>query len=82
MGLRRSKNNQTDDEGCHGQRFTRTPAFLKIKSRYSALRTAEKKVADYILQHGEEVTEMTVTEVRKQPGQRRDGGQILPENRV
>ncbi|GAK55800.1 RpiR family Helix-turn-helix domain-containing protein [Candidatus Vecturithrix granuli] len=39
------------------------PLFSKIKSCYPALRTAEKKVADYILQHGEEVTEMTVTEV-------------------
>jgi DNA-binding MurR/RpiR family transcriptional regulator len=41
----------------------RTPAFLKDQELLPALRAAEKKVADYILQHGEEVTEMTVTEV-------------------
>lgn len=43
--------------------FRGRPLFSNIKSHYPTLRAAEKKVADYILQHGEEVTEMTITEV-------------------
>ena len=39
------------------------PLFSNIKSYYPTLHAAEKKVADYILEHGEDVTKITVTEL-------------------
>ena len=39
------------------------PLFSNIKSHYPTLHAAEKKVADYILKHGEDVTKITVTEL-------------------
>lgn len=39
------------------------PLFSNIKSHYPTLHAAEKKVADYILEHGENVPKITVTEL-------------------
>ena len=39
------------------------PLFSNIKSHYPTLHAAEKKVADYILEHGDDVTKITVTEL-------------------
>ena len=39
------------------------PLVSTIKSHYPTLHAAEKKVADYVLEHGDEVTKITVTEL-------------------
>ena len=39
------------------------PLFSTIKSFYPTFHAAEKKVADYILEHGEDVTKITVSEL-------------------
>src|SRR5579872_988563 len=37
--------------------------FVRIQGTYSALRTAEQRVADFILKHAEELIHLTVTEL-------------------
>ena len=39
------------------------PLLSTIKSFYPSLHNAEKKVADFILEHGDEVTKITITEL-------------------
>ncbi|PIE36127.1 sugar isomerase [candidate division KSB3 bacterium] len=39
------------------------PLFSTIKSHYPTFHAAEKKVADYILEHGDDVTKITVSEL-------------------
>lgn len=41
---------------------------LKIKAAYSSLRAAEKRAADYIFQHPEEVVYLSVTELAERSG--------------
>ncbi len=44
------------------------PLLSMIKSHYPSLFTAEKKVADYILVYGEDVTKYTITELAEKSG--------------
>lgn len=44
------------------------PLLSMIKSHYPSLFTAEKKVADYILAYGEDVTKYTITELAEKSG--------------
>lgn len=41
---------------------------IKIKSVYSSLKTAEKKIADYLVLHADEAKELTITEMGKKAG--------------
>jgi DNA-binding MurR/RpiR family transcriptional regulator len=42
--------------------------LLRIRSRYNSLRQSERKVADYVLAHAEEVIRLSVTEVGRRAG--------------
>lgn len=42
--------------------------FLKLKGIYSSLRPAEQRVADYIMEHPEEVVYLSVTELAERSG--------------
>lgn len=47
-------------------RFADTPCLLRIRSLYSSLRPSEQKVADYIIDHTDQVIHLTITKVSLQ----------------
>ncbi len=50
--------NGNETQGC----------LLRMRSRYNSLRQSERKVADYVLAHPEEVIRLSVTEVGRRAG--------------
>ena len=39
--------------------------FIKLKSAYNGLRKSEKIVADYMIEHGEDIIPMTLAEMSR-----------------
>ena len=56
---------------------------MRIEGAYSTLRTAEQRVADFILKHPDELIYLTVTELAETDEyQRIDGRAAVPEDRL